>query len=118
MNIRAAVAPAAGVLALQRLRDRMSGRADTRLALGGAFLAFGIRIAGAALAFVSHALIARWMGADGFGIYAYAWCSSSSWAPSPRLGSASPLCGSSANTGPAPGSGDWLALFDSPRRSC
>ncbi len=73
MNIRAAVAPAAGVLALQRLRDRLSGRADTSLALRGAFLAFGIRIAGAALAFISQALIARWMGADGFGIYAYAW---------------------------------------------
>ena len=39
-------------------------------AAGGAFL---IRIASAAIAFLTQPLLARWMGSEEFGIYAYVW---------------------------------------------
>ncbi|MGD9847250.1 MAG: oligosaccharide flippase family protein [Variibacter sp.] len=39
-------------------------------AAGGAFL---IRVASAAIAFFTQPLLARWMGSDEFGIYAYVW---------------------------------------------
>ena len=39
-------------------------------AAGGAFL---IRVASAAIAFLTQPLLARWMGSDEFGIYAYVW---------------------------------------------
>ena len=39
----------------------------------GAGLVMGIRIAGAAIALLSQVLLARWMGAFEYGIFAYVW---------------------------------------------
>ncbi len=41
--------------------------------LHGALLAFVIRVASAGLAFLMQVLLARWMGAHEFGIFAYVW---------------------------------------------
>ncbi|HCX67712.1 MAG TPA: hypothetical protein DHK64_09310, partial [Rhodobiaceae bacterium] len=39
----------------------------------GAAFVMGIRIAGAAIALISQVLLARWMGAFEYGIFAYVW---------------------------------------------
>ncbi len=60
-------------LALGRLRQSIGplfAAASLGRAAGGAFL---IRIASAAIAFLSQPLLARWMGSEEFGIYAYVW---------------------------------------------
>src|SRR5438105_1813967 len=51
------------------LFDR-SSRLRTQRAAGTALL---IRVAGAAIAFLSQPLMARWMGSYEYGIYAYVW---------------------------------------------
>jgi hypothetical protein len=51
------------------LFDQNSGFLSHRVA-GNALL---IRVAGAAIAFLSQPLLARWMGASEYGIYAYVW---------------------------------------------
>ena len=51
------------------LADR-SDHAGAQRAAGGAFL---IRVASAAIAFLSQPLLARWLGPHEFGIYAYVW---------------------------------------------
>lgn len=38
-----------------------------------ALFAFSIRVASAAIAYLSHALLARWMGAFEYGVFAYVW---------------------------------------------
>lgn len=35
-------------------------------------IAFGIQVVGVALAYLLHVLLARWMGAEGYGVYSYA----------------------------------------------
>jgi O-antigen/teichoic acid export membrane protein len=49
--------------------------ADGHLAqvMGGAAMVMGIRIAGAAITLLSQVLLARWMGAFEYGIFAYVW---------------------------------------------
>jgi O-antigen/teichoic acid export membrane protein len=50
-----------------------SGNSDHSIARRGAATAFAIRIAGAAVAFASQIILARWMGRYEFGIYVYVW---------------------------------------------
>jgi O-antigen/teichoic acid export membrane protein len=50
-----------------------SGNSDHSVARRGAATAFAIRIAGAAVAFLSQIILARWMGRYEFGIYVYVW---------------------------------------------
>lgn len=50
-----------------------SGNSDHSIARRGAATAFLIRIAGAAVAFLSQIVLARWMGRHEFGIYVYVW---------------------------------------------
>jgi O-antigen/teichoic acid export membrane protein len=53
--------------------DRFRGPADGAAAKRGALLAFAIRVASAAIAYLSQILLARWIGAFEFGIFAYVW---------------------------------------------
>jgi O-antigen/teichoic acid export membrane protein len=50
-----------------------SGNSDHSIARRGAATAFIIRVAGAAVAFLSQIILARWMGRYEFGIYVYVW---------------------------------------------
>ncbi|MCW5672987.1 MAG: lipopolysaccharide biosynthesis protein [Xanthobacteraceae bacterium] len=50
-----------------------AGESDHSVARRGAASAFIIRVAGAAVAFVSQIVLARWMGRYEFGIYVYVW---------------------------------------------
>jgi O-antigen/teichoic acid export membrane protein len=50
-----------------------SGNSDHSVARRGAATAFIIRVAGAAVAFLSQIILARWMGRYEFGIYVYVW---------------------------------------------
>lgn len=50
-----------------------SGNSDHSIARRGAATAFMIRVAGAAVAFLSQIILARWMGRYEFGIYVYVW---------------------------------------------
>ena len=51
----------------------LASRHDVSALVHGAVLVFAIRLAGAALAYISAILLARWLGAVQFGIYAYIW---------------------------------------------
>ena len=54
--------------------DRLlRGDCDTAKAQRGAAFAFAIRVASAAIAYFSQVLLARWMGAFEFGVFAYVW---------------------------------------------
>ncbi|MEN6543150.1 oligosaccharide flippase family protein [Parvibaculum sp.] len=60
----------------RRLGETIAGKlADGHLAdvMRGAGLVMAIRVAGAAIALLSQVLLARWMGAFEYGIYAYVW---------------------------------------------
>lgn len=70
MAIAEDTAPAPAARLLGRL---LGGASDGARARRGAVFAFAIRIASAALAYFSQVLLARWMGAFEFGIYAYVW---------------------------------------------
>jgi O-antigen/teichoic acid export membrane protein len=50
-----------------------TGNSDHSVARRGAATAFIIRVAGAAVAFLSQIILARWMGRYEFGIYVYVW---------------------------------------------
>ncbi len=67
-NLRAIVR---GLIA--RAIGLFTGSSDHSVARRGAATAFAIRIAGAAVAFVSQIVLARWMGGHEFGIYVYVW---------------------------------------------
>jgi len=56
---------------ISRFRAWLSDHGDRSLAQRVASAAFLIRVAAAALAFVSQVLLARWMGSHEFGIYVY-----------------------------------------------
>jgi O-antigen/teichoic acid export membrane protein len=66
------LAPAAAGL-FARLRAWLADGNDRSLAQRMAGTAFVIRIAAAALTYLSQILLARWMGASEFGIYVYVW---------------------------------------------
>ena len=55
------------------LRDLLLGRGEDARAGLGALFSFGIRVASAGIAFASHVLLARWLGAFEFGVYTYVW---------------------------------------------
>jgi O-antigen/teichoic acid export membrane protein len=57
----------------ERLARRFAGARDLRTVLSGAAHVLAIRMTGAVLAYLSMALLARWLGAFQFGIYAYVW---------------------------------------------
>jgi len=66
--VQALRAPVTGIL------DRLlRGDSDTAKAQRGAAFAFAIRVASAAIAYFSQVLLARWMGAFEFGVFAYVW---------------------------------------------
>ena len=56
-----------------RLGSILRGTSDSARAQRGAAIAFAIRIASAAIAYLSQVLLARWMGAFEFGVFAYVW---------------------------------------------
>jgi O-antigen/teichoic acid export membrane protein len=56
-----------------RLRGLVLGRGERAIDRGNALIAFGVRIASAAILFVSQVLLARWLGAAEYGVYVYAW---------------------------------------------
>ena len=59
--------------ALDAVRAWMTDGSDRTRALRGATAAFLIRVASAALLYVSQVLFARWMGSFEFGVYVYVW---------------------------------------------
>ena len=59
--------------ALARLKNILSDRSDHSIARRMAGTAFLIRVFGAGVMFVSHILLARWMGGFEFGVYVYVW---------------------------------------------
>ncbi len=58
---------------IARVLGLFAGTSDHSVARRGAATAFGIRVAGAAVAFLSQIVLARWMGRHEFGIYVYVW---------------------------------------------
>jgi O-antigen/teichoic acid export membrane protein len=58
---------------LQTLRERLADGSDRSVAQRSAGSAFIIRVAGAALIFLTQVILARWMGGHEFGIYVYVW---------------------------------------------
>lgn len=56
-----------------RLAGRLGEAGHLASVLRGAASVLAIRVAGAGIAYVSMVLLARWMGAFEFGIYAYVW---------------------------------------------
>lgn len=58
---------------IARVLGLFAGASDHSVARRGAATAFGIRVAGAAVAFLSQIVLARWMGRHEFGIYVYVW---------------------------------------------
>lgn len=56
-----------------RVWKLFSGTSDHSVARRGAATAFIIRVAGAAVAFLSQIILARWMGRYEFGVYVYVW---------------------------------------------
>lgn len=57
----------------KKLSGLLDNADDLASVLRGAASVMAIRVAGACVSFVSLALLARWMGAFEFGIYAYVW---------------------------------------------
>ena len=51
----------------------LSGKDDDARSQRGALMAFAIRIASAAIAFLSQILLARWMGTFEYGVFTYIW---------------------------------------------
>jgi O-antigen/teichoic acid export membrane protein len=57
----------------RRVRSALLGVGDRAQDRSNALLAFGVRVTSAAILFVSQVALARWMGAEQFGVYVYAW---------------------------------------------
>ena len=55
------------------VEEMAKGQSDTAKSQRGAFAAFLIRVASAAIAFLSQVLLARWIGAHEYGIFTYVW---------------------------------------------
>ncbi|WP_192814082.1 lipopolysaccharide biosynthesis protein [Rhodovulum sp. PH10] len=72
--------------AAERLRRALADDSGRAVARRNAGLAFLIRVAGAAVAFVSQILLARWMGRFEFGIYVSVWTWASVLGPLAPLG--------------------------------
>lgn len=72
-RITAPVRPTPLAAAWARISTVVRDRTEKGRSRRQAVLALAIRVAGAGLAFVSQALIARWIGAAEFGLFAVAW---------------------------------------------
>ncbi|MHA1523413.1 MAG: lipopolysaccharide biosynthesis protein, partial [Alphaproteobacteria bacterium] len=59
--------------AASMLRGVLRDTGDRAAARRGAIFAFAIRVASAAIAYFAQVLLARWMGAHEYGIFAYVW---------------------------------------------
>lgn len=59
--------------ALIAYKAALLGGGDRQVDRLNAILAFAVRVTSAAILFVSQIALARWMGAEQFGIYVYAW---------------------------------------------
>lgn len=55
------------------LRTFLADKSDDAKARRGALFAFSIRVASAAIAYLSQIFLARWMGGSEYGIFAYVW---------------------------------------------
>lgn len=65
---------AAGTPSLaKRVSGLLLGRGERAVDRNNALIAFGVRVASAAILFASQVLLARWMGAEEYGVYVYAW---------------------------------------------
>ncbi|MGI9382825.1 MAG: lipopolysaccharide biosynthesis protein, partial [Methyloligellaceae bacterium] len=58
---------------LRRLSALVQGEGERGLAQRGALLAFGIRVASAAIAYLSQVVLARWMGSFEYGVFVFVW---------------------------------------------
>lgn len=56
-----------------RIRSALLGVGDRAQDRWNALMAFGVRVASAGILFVSQVALARWMGAEQFGVYVYSW---------------------------------------------
>src|SRR5262245_47159434 len=56
-----------------RIKAWLADHSDSSRAQRAAGMAFLIRVASAALIYLSHVLFARWMGSFEFGVYVYVW---------------------------------------------
>jgi O-antigen/teichoic acid export membrane protein len=63
--------PATGIAG--RLRVLLHDRSHDAIAKRTALLAFAIRVASAAIAYLSQIVLARWMGVHDYGIYVFVW---------------------------------------------
>ena len=57
----------------QKIDAILNGDGDSNQSQRGALLAFIIRVASAAIAFLSQVLLARWIGAHEYGVFTYVW---------------------------------------------
>ncbi|MFV2091901.1 MAG: lipopolysaccharide biosynthesis protein [Hyphomicrobiales bacterium] len=55
------------------LRGLVNDTGDRAVARRGAIFAFAIRVASAAIAYLAQVMLARWMGAYEYGVFAYVW---------------------------------------------
>jgi O-antigen/teichoic acid export membrane protein len=69
---RSPAAPAIAAL-MARIRPIFSGSNEAAKTHRAAVAVFGIRVVGAALAYASQVLLARWMGTSDYGVYVYVW---------------------------------------------
>ena len=73
---RIALAALGGVLGRLVVRPATAivfGTGERALAVRNALMAFTVRVASAAILFLSQVAIARWMGGHDYGVYVYAW---------------------------------------------
>jgi O-antigen/teichoic acid export membrane protein len=69
-----ATAAASGIRGLgQHLAERVMGGAERQRSQRDALAAFGVRVGGAGIMFVSQVAIARWIGGHDYGIYVFVW---------------------------------------------
>jgi O-antigen/teichoic acid export membrane protein len=74
-DAQSAPASASGVIARLRARSRglLGGSSEASVTRRLAGIIFIIRVASAALAYLSQILLARWMGGSEYGVYVYVW---------------------------------------------
>ena len=65
--------PARALDRVRRVWNALTSRGDRAVDGRNAMVAFAVRVASAAILFVSQVLLARWMGAAEYGTYVYAW---------------------------------------------
>jgi O-antigen/teichoic acid export membrane protein len=71
MDVQSATALSTGLIA--RLRSVLAGSGEASVTKRLAGTIFVIRVASAAMAYLSQILLARWMGGSDYGVYVYVW---------------------------------------------